>query len=479
MRLTIPALGIATAVAAVIVFTLEAPAAPKVEALYQQHCAACHGPDLNSGVGGSLIDDNWNIDNTDEAIARTLREGLPEMGMQGFGDILTDEQIRSLVIYLREKRVQAQTANLRQRTAPPDGVITSNHHAFRLETLAEIEGDIFWSIDFLPSGTKLLTEFGGRLRFIRGNEMTPPIDIGEQVVRHGQGGLMEASFHPNYEENGWIYLGFSSTANGDGGGKDVLTRVVRGRVKDLKWVDQEVIWAGRRVHHTTRGVHFGTRFVFDDGYLYFPIGDRGDQARAQDLRFPNGKIFRIHDDGSIPQDNPFVDRDDAIAAIWSYGHRNPQGLDRHPATGQLWSTEHGPRGGDELNRIQRGANYGWPVITHGMNYNGTPITDRTQAPGMEQPIHHWTPSIAVCGIAFYHGNKFPKWRNDLFVTGLKTEQLERIKLAGDTIIEHEVILKDQGRVRDVGSGPDGYLYLILNEQRRVGPSRLVRIVPAP
>ncbi len=198
---------------------------------------------------------------------------------------------------------------------------------------------------------------------------------------------------------------------------------------------------------------------------------------AQELDRPNGKIHRIHDDGRIPEDNPFVDVEGALPSIWSYGHRNPQGLDQHPVTGELWETEHGPRGGDEINLIKPGINHGWPVITYGMNYNGTPMTDKTAQEGMEQPKHYWVPSIGVAGIDFYEGNVFPDWQHDLFVGGLSAQELHRVVIEEGSVVSDEVILQGQGRVRDVHSGPDGHLYIcLMSEDRSKGA--IYRLVPA-
>jgi aldose sugar dehydrogenase len=250
---------------------------------------------------------------------------------------------------------------------------------------------------------------------------------------------------------------------------------VRGRIRDGAWLDQETIWeAPFEFYRPGGGVHYGCRIAFDrDGFLYFSHGDRGRQDDSQDLKLPNGKIHRIHDDGRIPKDNPFADQPGAFASIWSYGNRNAQGLVFDPRDGKLWSTEHGPRGGDELNLIRRGANYGWPVITHGMNYNGTPVTPFTARDGMEQPVIHWTPSIAVCGIDFYTGDAFPRWKNHLLVTALAQQELRRVVIENGRVTHQEVLVKDLGRVRDVQTGPDGAIYLALNR-----PDRIVRLVPA-
>lgn len=442
--------------------------------LYQQHCQVCHGESLEGGLGSSLVDDIWIYGSTDADIARVIREGLPDMGMNGYDDVLSGEDIQALVIYLREMRQLARAREAGAVGRPEDGVFRSQHHAFKLEKVVELRDDIFWSVSFLPDGAMLLSQFGGQLYVVRDGRLGDPVKGIPQVHRHGQGGLLEAQAHSDYASNGWIYLGYTESS----GPNAYMTAVVRGRIRDGRWVDQEDIFRVPAEFHSRAGVHFGTRFVFKNGYLFFSIGDRGQMEQAQDLTRPNGKVHRIHDDGRIPADNPFVDVEGAYASIWSYGNRNPQGLDRHPLTGELWETEHGPRGGDELNRIQPGANYGWPLITHGINYNGRPITDRTAAPGMEQPVHYWTPSIAVCGMDFYEGKAFPEWQHDLFVGGLRSEQLERFRLQGDRVIEHEIVLKGQGRVRDVSTGPDGLLYLILNAAGSNGPSAVYRLRPA-
>jgi glucose/arabinose dehydrogenase len=252
-----------------------------------------------------------------------------------------------------------------------------------------------------------------------------------------------------------------------------MTAVVRGRIRDGRWVDQQTLFQAPSALYRKGRVHFGSRFVFDGkGYLFFPIGERGHQDDAQDLTRPNGKVHRIHDDGRIPEDNPFVARTDAFPSIWSYGHRNPQGLAQHPLTGELYDAEHGPRGGDELNLVLKGRNYGWPVITYGMNYDGTPITNLTAKEGMEQPVVHWTPSLAVCAIDFYVGDPFPGWRHDLFLSSLAAEELRRLEVEEGRVVHQEVLFKGIGRVRDVVVGPDGYVYVSLE------PGRIARLVPA-
>jgi glucose/arabinose dehydrogenase len=253
-----------------------------------------------------------------------------------------------------------------------------------------------------------------------------------------------------------------------------MTSVVRGRIRENRWADEEIIYRARPEHYKNGPVHFGTRLVFDGaGHLFFSIGERGAKEDAQDLTRPNGKVHRVKDNGTIPADNPFLKLSNAVPSIWSYGHRNPQGMVRDAATGDLWAVEHGARGGDELNLVRKGLNYGWPVITYGMNYNGSPISALTAQEGMEQPVVHWTPSIAVCDLELYTGEKFPRWRGNLFATALAQQELRRLVVAGGQVREQEVLFKDIGRVRAVVNGPDGCLYVALNQ-----PDRIVRVESA-
>lgn len=438
--------------------------------IYNQYCAGCHGANLQGGTGGSLIDDHWLHGGNDEDITRIIKQGVPTAGMPGWAHALTDEQVRSLVILIREERKLADLASIAAKTAPKEGVFVSTKYGFTLEKVAEGTGT-FWSLDFMPDGSLLVPRQDGQLWRFKGGQRFGPISGTPEVLFQAQGGLLAVQLHPDYATNGWIYLSYSqASANGS------MTAVVRGRIKNNTWIDQEVLFQVAPELHLPAHHHYGTRFVFKDGYLYFSIGDRGEDKMAQDLQRPNGKIHRIHDDGRIPADNPFVQHADAYKTVWSYGHRNPQGLAIHPVTGELWATEHGPRGGDEVNRITKGLNYGWPVITHGMNYDGTPITEKTRQEGMEQPRHYWTPSIAPGGIEFYRGHKFPEWQHDLFVGGMGSTELHRLKIVDDNIIEDEIVLSGQGRIRDIRTGPDGYLYLVTNIQTPLS-SVVYRLIP--
>ena len=269
-------------------------------------------------------------------------------------------------------------------------------------------------------------------------------------------------------------LSYSEPRAGDGDDTIGYTVIDRARLTGLALTDVERVYEVDAEFYSRRGHHFGSRIVFDaDGFLYFTIGDRGQRPLAQSVETPNGKVHRLHDDGRIPADNPFAEQPGAITSIWSYGHRNPQGMAVHPTTGEIYTTEHGPRGGDELNRIQKGVNYGWPAITYGINYNGTPITEAMTADGMEQPILFWNPSIAPCGIDFYDGDQFPKWKNHLLVTALAFQQLRRVHIEHGRVIHQEIIFEPGSRFRDVETGPDGLIYVALEE-----PGRIVRLSPA-
>ncbi len=446
-----------------------------VAEVYKTYCASCHGENLQGGQGSSLIDAEWKHGASDAEIAKSIANGYPELGMVPWKGTLTDDQIRSLVIFIREQGQMAAAEGRNLRVKPIGGVFASDRHNFRLEKVTEVD-NILWSMAFMPEGSILLTQRDGPVWRYKDGE-NHLITGTPKVWQNGQGGMLEVALHPDYATNGWIYLGYSENIGAKEEGKDAgITAVVRGRIRNDRWVDQEEIFHVPGEFHINSGVHFGTRFVFQDGYLFFSIGERGRQDMAQDITRPNGKIHRIFDDGRIPPDNPLVNVAGAYKSIWSFGHRNPQGLDLDPRTGKLWSTEHGPRGGDEVNLVQRGANYGWPVITYGMNYNGSPITNLTAKEGMEQPKHFWVPSIAVCGIDFYEGDKFPRWKNNLFASGMASEELHRLVIENDQVVSDEIVLKGQGRVRDVLSGPDGYIYVALNTR---GPDHgtLYRLVP--
>lgn len=352
--------------------------------------------------------------------------------------------------------------------AAADRSFESERHDFRVSTV--IDGLAHpWAMAFLPGGGMLITERRGRLRVVRdGALVTEPVAGLPDIAVQGQGGLMDVVLHPGFEDNRLVYLSYAASGSGGAG-----TEVARGHYRDGRLENVEVIF--RALPKEGGGRHFGSRLVFDnDGYLYVTLGDRGNRPNGQDLDTHTGSVIRIHDDGSVPADNPFVDGE--RPEIFSYGHRNVQGADVHPETGLLWTHEHGPQGGDELNVVRAGRNYGWPTITYGVNYgSGTEIGEGTAKPGMEQPLWYWVPSIAPSGMTFYTGDRFPEWRNSVFVGALKFQLLARLELDGEKVTGEERLLAGSyGRIRAVDEGPDGYIYLLTDESN----GRLLRLEPA-
>jgi glucose/arabinose dehydrogenase len=339
--------------------------------------------------------------------------------------------------------------------------------------LVEVAGGFAnpWALAFLPGGDMLVTERPGRLRLIRGGSLErEPVAGTPKVAARGQGGLLDVVLHPDFARNRLLYLSYAG--DGDGGAG---TEVMRARLGEDRLEEGKVIF--RVDPKTGGGNHYGSRMLFaPDGTLYISTGDRFTyRDQAQNLGNHLGKIIRVTEDGGVPDDNPFKGRAGAKPEVFSYGHRNTQGLALRPGTSQIWQHEHGARGGDELNLLKPGANYGWPKITHGVDYSGAIISDKKEAPGMEQPVVQWTPSIAPSGIAFYQGDRIPAWKGDLFVGALALTHLRRIRLSGDRVTEQEVLLDDLGeRIRDVRSGPDGFLYIVTDHPRN---GRVLRLEP--
>ncbi len=329
-----------------------------------------------------------------------------------------------------------------------------------------------WAMAFLPSGDLLVTERSGELRLVRDGKLLPKAIAGVPAVRaRGQGGLLDLELHNDYRNNGWIYLSYASPPLPGESGSGGNTAVMRARLKDNTLVDQQLVFKAQPNYRANQ--HYGGRIVFDrEGFLYLTVGDRGGRDEVQRLDNYRGKIFRLHDDGRIPADNPFVNTADAVAATWSYGHRNPQGMALHPVTGELWAHEHGPRGGDELNLIEAGNNYGWPTITYGVNYNGSPITNQQALDGMQQPLVYWDPSIAPSGMTFTDGARFSAWQGNVLVGSLKFNKVLRLELDGYKVIDEETLLDGIGRVRALEQGPDGYIYVAVE-----GPGRIIRLKP--
>ena len=347
----------------------------------------------------------------------------------------------------------------------------TEHGAIRLVTVASgLEHP--WGMAFLPDGRALVTERPGRLRIVTLDGTVGPALGGVPAVDAvGQGGLLDVALDPDFAANRLVYLSYAEPRNGGNG-----TAVARGRLEDGRLADVQVIF--RQQPTVTGGHHFGSRLVFArDDRLFVTLGERNsERARAQSLDTHLGKVVRIERDGRVPADNPFVGRPGALPEIWSYGHRNLQGAALHPGTGELWTIEHGPKGGDELNRTRPGLNFGWPKVSYGVEYSGAKISDSPTAPGIEPPVHYWVPSIATSGLTFCTGDRFPQWQGNAFVGGLKSEAVSRLEFDGDRVVHEEVLLREvvDDRVRDVEQGPDGFIYLLTDEAE----GRLLRMEPA-
>jgi glucose/arabinose dehydrogenase len=346
----------------------------------------------------------------------------------------------------------------------------SEKHVFRVERLTG-GLDHPWSLAFLPDGRMLVTERPGRLRIVgRDGRLDPrPVAGVPTVAAVGQGGLLDVVLHPDYARSGWLYLSYAGSGSGGYG-----TEVLRARLTNHALTESQVIF--RMELKTWSGHHFGSRLVFDRaGFLFITLGDRGEMERAQRLDDHAGSVIRLHDDGRVPADNPFVGKPGARSEKFTLGNRNQQGAALHPSTGALWTHEHGPQGGDEINVIRAGGNYGWPVITYGRNYvTGTKVGEGTEKLGMAQPQYQWTPSIALSGMAFYEGKAFPGWRGNLFVGALRGQMLVRLELDGERIVREERLLENVvGRIRDVRVGPDDLIYLLTDS----ADGELLRLVP--
>lgn len=350
---------------------------------------------------------------------------------------------------------------------PGDIPLEPENINYTLETV--VSGiHIGWGMTWLPDGSMLITEKGGDLiLFKNGKKQTVQTHIDDLFVR-GQGGFLDVVVHPDYEKNGWIYFTYSSSEGEEAGGN---TKLIRAKLDGDSLVQSETLYKAKP--NTTRPHHFGSRIVFDnDGYLYFTVGDRGNHdENPQDITRDGGKVYRLYDDGRIPEDNPFVNVPNAKKAVFSYGHRNQQGIAKHPETGKIWLHEHGPKGGDEINIVKKGANYGWPEITYGVNYDGSIITDQTQNPAMEQPVYYWLPSIAPSGMVFVTSDKYPQWKGHLLTGSLAFQYLELLRLDGDKVTGRQKIAENIGRLRDVRQAPDGFIYISVEG---IG---IVKIVP--
>jgi aldose sugar dehydrogenase len=470
---------------------------------FNDQCAACHGEDLRgTPLGTPLVGRELRYGSSVQDIARSIAAGAPDKGMPAWSETLKESQIWNLALYVAEQR-QGTTILDKRADIPlaiPAGRISTERHSFRIEVIAEGLDPMPFSIAPLPDGRILLAERMRGLSIIEPDGTRSPIITGtppvyaDSTVFLGQvmglGWMLDVAPHPDFRKNGWIYLHHTDrctdcNALSRKSKRPVsMNRLIRGRIRDGAWVDQQVLWeADIETYTDTSDLAAGGRIAFDgQGHVFFSVGMKAplDFMGIQDLSLPYGKIHRLRDDGSIPPDNPFVDKPGALKSIWTYGHRSPQGLEWNTRTREAWSTEMGPRGGDELNRLLPGRNYGWPLITSGVNYDGRPV-DVSKALGItlnpkdaEFPVLDMTPAQGISSFIFYTGRAFPKWRNNVVVGTLRATDLLRLEIRDNKVVHSEVLLKDLARFRDVEMGPKGELYVLLEN---AGGSRIIRLVP--
>ena len=444
--------------------------------IYSTYCRGCHGDQMQGGVASALIKERWTYGGDRNSIIKTIADGIPSTNMISWKSALSTKEIEAVTDYILQTQA---SPNIAKNDNQPV-IVNTKLYTLKVETLVTEGLDTPWGIEFVDVNRALITGKNGSLYSLVNGKLDERKITGLpwMYLYRTWGGLMDLALDLQYEENGWIYIAFGhNPTHSSDSGAAAMTKVAKGRVRDYKWVDEQTLFQVPDSVLVSGGTRWGGRFLFDkNGYLYFTVGDM--QQAIQHGNNPQlpwraeGKIFRIHSDGSIPKDNPYYGRKDALQAIYAWGTRNVQGLAQHPVTGEIYFTDHGPRGGDELNMLKPGGNYGWPVITYGVNYDGSVISNQTHKEGMEQPLVYWTPSIAVCAAEFVTGNLFPKWKNNLLVTALKDEEIRRLVIEGDRVVEQEVVLKGYGRVRDVKVGPDGALYVLTNT-----PDALLRIIP--
>jgi aldose sugar dehydrogenase len=473
---------------------------------YAEFCAVCHGANLEGAAQGTpLAGVPLRHGSSVDEIAASITTGFPQSGMPAWSAKLDDVQIRRLSIFIAEKRADFSYTDFKVAAPPtvPAGPIKSEKHTFRIETVATGLDPLPYSIAPLPDGRILLTEKTGGLRIIsRDGKPSEPIrgtpkgypegfEVPGVQLFLGVGYLLDVALHPDYEKNGWIYLSYTdrcsdcNESSRKSGRPVSMNALIRGRIDNGEWIDQQSIWRTDVENYTPMpDMAAGGRIAFDgEGHVFMSIGikDNSEFAGVQDLSLPYGKVIRINDDGSIPADNPFVHAPHALPSIWTYGHRSPEGLEFNRATHQLWETEMGQRGGDEVNLLSPGKNYGWPLHSKGLKYDGTPVDYGKdlgitfEPKDIEQPVVDLTPAPAVSSFVFYDGAAFPKWRGNMLVGTLKATELYRMVIEHDRVVRVETLVEGMGRIRDVGIARDGSVYLLL-EHRSGG--RILKLVPA-
>ncbi len=435
----------------------------RIEKTYADYCSGCHGEKMNA-----FVDRTWKHGSSANDLFKAIKKGYPDEGMPGFDTTFTDDEINELVSYIQKGIENVQ----RYEFTEPNRSNIFKHESLTVKLDTVLAGlDVPWGMAFLPNQDMLVTERGGKLYRVTKYRKVQTITGVPDVVAEGQGGLLDIILHPDFKRNNVLYISYSKGKKTDDG---VLatTAITRAVLKGNALTQQKVIFEANPYSKTRH--HYGSRFAWGkDGYLYFSVGDRGNEKEnPQDLKRELGKVHRIKDDGSIPSDNPYVNTPGVMPSIYSYGHRNIQGMAPHPETGDIWSNEHGPRGGDEINIVAKAKNYGWPVASYGINYNGTVLTKSTLLAGIEPPLLYWIPSIAPSGMAFVTGKRYKEWKDAVLVGSLRFKYLNLCRLDGDKIVEEEILLKNIGRVRDVRMAPDGFIYVAVEK-----PGAVFRLLP--
>lgn len=445
--------------------------------VYQQNCAGCHGHQLQGASASSLLKETLKYGNDRQSISEVIRNGIPMTQMVSWDSTFSEKDREAVTDYILAVREDPKTV----KTDVKPLTIETKLYKLNIERVITEGIDGPWGIEFADANHALITGNKGELYRMVNNKLdTQKITGLPKVYGYDMfGGMMDLALDPDYKNNGWVYIAFShNPKNTTDRNAPGMTKVVRGKVKGHQWTDEQTLFEVHDSLRVTGGLRWGSRLLFDkQGYLYFTIGDMQQVIQSgRDPQLPTrpqGKIYRINADGSVPKDNPLYNKKDALQAIYAWGARNVQGIAQHPVTGKIYFSDHGPQGGDELNVLKNGGNYGWPLITYGVNYDGSVITKDTAKAGLEQPLTYWRPSIAVCAVEFVNSSLFPKWQNNLLLTALKFEELRRLVLDdNDRVTEQEILLKGYGRVRDVKFGPDGALYVLTNT-----PDALLRLTP--
>ena len=433
---------------------------PKANQIFQQYCASCHGQTIEA-----FVDRKWLHGNTKPEIVKSITEGYVAASMPSWKGTLKPAEIQVLADYITKsiKKVdEYKFAKVKKTDKYVSGTMK-----LKIDTVAS-GLDAPWGLTQLPDGDFLITDRSGILYKVDKKQNKIAISGMPAVMAVGQGGLLDIEIHPKYTENGWVYISYSKINPDDK--NQATTALIRGKISGNAFVESQELFVAQP--YTGTQYHYGSRIIFDDkGMLYLSVGERGKHFEyAQKTDNDLGKVHRMFDDGRVPTDNPVIDPEHKT--IYSWGHRNPQGLVFNALTKEIWETEHGPRGGDEINLIKPSLNYGWPTISYGINYDGKPIADATAKEGLTQPVHYYVPSIAPSGLAFVNSDKYPSWKGSMLIGSLRFNYLERVEMANNKVTKSYKELLNVGRVRNVKMGNDGYIYLGVED-----PGMVLRVTP--